>query len=461
MDLLQQKIQLDETSQVQSNIEELEQSLAHCSEQSTDIDTKLANANQEIKQLSKKIASLNSTRSSEMKRLEKEIKVAKASTANGKKAMKALEQEQMALRGEIEGVESECTQLKEQCSQIVQRIKELTEESESLQQQATGAQSKLENLEAQIDEKEKALVQFDTELKAFQKQEQSLKSKISTIERDLKQNELMLTRQQSDLDEASKGVQSLIQRNDWIESEKDYFGQEHTDFCFKQHTRSEAAKKIEKLQAEQSELSKSINKKVMGMIEKAESEYKNLLNKREIIDNDKTKIQSVIKELDAKKVIALNTTWNKVNHDFGDIFSTLLPGATAKLVSCGEEASVLDGLIVKVAFGGVWKASLTELSGGQRSLLALSLILALLLFKPAPMYILDEVDAALDLSHTQNIGQMIKRHFSHSQFIIVSLKEGMFNNANVVFRTAFVDGVSTVSRTINKTDKSKRKRVEN
>jgi structural maintenance of chromosome 2 len=96
----------------------------------------------------------------------------------------------------------------------------------------------------------------------------------------------------------------------------------------------------------------------------------------------------------------------------------------------------------------VWKESLTELSGGQRSLLALSLILALLLFKPAPMYILDEVDAALDLSHTQNIGLMLRTHFSASQFIVVSLKEGMFNNANVIFRTRFVDGVSTVMRTV-------------
>ena len=104
---------------------------------------------------------------------------------------------------------------------------------------------------------------------------------------------------------------------------------------------------------------------------------------------------------------------------------------------------------MKVAFGGVWKESLSELSGGQRSLLALSLILSLLLFKPAPMYILDEVDAALDLSHTQNIGNMLRTHFSNSQFIVVSLKEGMFNNANVIFRTKFVDGVSTVGRTVN------------
>lgn len=112
-----------------------------------------------------------------------------------------------------------------------------------------------------------------------------------------------------------------------------------------------------------------------------------------------------------------------------------------------EGKSAADGLEVKVAFNGEWKDSLTELSGGQRSLLALSLILSLLLFKPAPMYILDEVDAALDLSHTQNIGMMLRTHFSNSQFIVVSLKEGMFNNANVIFRTRFVDGVSAVMRT--------------
>ena len=60
-----------------------------------------------------------------------------------------------------------------------------------------------------------------------------------------------------------------------------------------------------------------------------------------------------------------------------------------------------------------------------------------------------QVDAALDLSHTQNIGHMIKTHFPFSQFIVVSLKEGMFSNANVIYRTKFVDGVSNVLRTYN------------
>jgi len=127
----------------------------------------------------------------------------------------------------------------------------------------------------------------------------------------------------------------------------------------------------------------------------------------------------------------------------------------------------MDGLEVKVAFGNVWKDSLTELSGGQKSLLALSLILSLLLFKPAPMYILDEIDAALDLSHTENIGHMLRTHFTFSQFIIVSLKEGMWKNANVLYRTNFVEGTSRVTReTPNPRDKEgkkpprKKKRVE-
>lgn len=64
------------------------------------------------------------------------------------------------------------------------------------------------------------------------------------------------------------------------------------------------------------------------------------------------------------------------------------------------------------------------------------------------MYILDEVDAALDLSHTQNIGQLLRTRFKGSQFVVVSLKDGMFNNANVLFKTRFVDGTSVIEASV-------------
>lgn len=236
----------------------------------------------------------------------------------------------------------------------------------------------------------------------------------------------------------------------WLASEESEVGKEGGDYDFKRVKMEEVHSRVVALEEEQEQLGRRLNKKVLGMMEKAESEYEELLKKREIIEKDKSQIEKVIEELDVKKKETLATTYAKVNRDFGSIFSTLLPDASARLEP--SNGNVLEGLEVRVAFGGKEKESLSELSGGQRSLLALSLVLSLLLFKPAPMYILDEVDAALDLSHTQNIGRMLRKHFGQSQFIVVSLKEGMFTNANVLFRTKFVDGVSTVTRTVGQVE---------
>jgi structural maintenance of chromosome 2 len=73
--------------------------------------------------------------------------------------------------------------------------------------------------------------------------------------------------------------------------------------------------------------------------------------------------------------------------------------------------------------------------------------MALLQLKPAPMYILDQIDAALDLSHTQHVGTLSRTLFRGAQFIVVSLKEGPFTNANMLFRTRFCGETSVVERT--------------
>jgi structural maintenance of chromosome 2 len=181
------------------------------------------------------------------------------------------------------------------------------------------------------------------------------------------------------------------------------------------------------------------------MLNDRENEAKQVDEKRRIVDSDKQKLISYMKEVDCKKKEELEKAFVVINEHFAAIFKSMLPGTDAKLAPPPGK-TIHEGLEVKVAFGEIWKETLTELSGGQRSLVALSLILALLRYNPAPIYILDEVDAALDTNHTTNIGKMIKENFPNSQFIIVSLKDDMFNNANVLFKTHFVDGSSAVKR---------------
>jgi len=210
---------------------------------------------------------------------------------------------------------------------------------------------------------------------------------------------------------------------------------------------------VKELEENQRGMKRKINPKVMNMIDKVEKKEADLKKNIAIVEKDKVKIDETIESIDRHKRDALQTTWAKVNKDFGEIFAELLPGNFAKLQP-PDGQDLMDGLEVKVQLGPVWKQSLTELSGGQRSLIALSLIMSLLQFKPAPMYILDEIDAALDLSHTQHIGQLFRTRFKGSQFIVVSLKEGLFTNANVLFRAKFRDGTSIVERTAQRSTSS-------
>ena len=146
----------------------------------------------------------------------------------------------------------------------------------------------------------------------------------------------------------------------WLASEESEVGKEGGDYDFKRVKMEEVHSRVVALEEEQ-QLGRRVNKKVLGMMEKAESEYEELLKKREIIEKDKSQIE----ELDVKKE-TLATTYAKVNRDFGSIFSTLLPDASARLEP--SNGNVLEGLEVRVAFGGKEKESLSELSGGQRSL---------------------------------------------------------------------------------------------
>lgn len=235
----------------------------------------------------------------------------------------------------------------------------------------------------------------------------------------------------------------MEQEHDWITSERDSFGRPNTPYDFHTQNMSECKSSLRNLTERSQGMKRKINPKVMNMIDSVEKKELALKNMMRTVIRDKKKIEETILSLDEYKKTALFETWTKVNSDFGQIFAELLPGSFAKL-DPPENKTINDGLEVKVSLGKVWKSSLTELSGGQRSLIALSLIMALLQFRPAPMYILDEVDAALDLSHTQNIGRLIRLRFKGSQFVVVSLKDGMFQNANRIFRTRFQEGTSVV-----------------
>lgn len=343
-------------------------------------------------------------------------------------------------------------------------IEQLRLDSESLQSQLLEKRKAIEDLRQAISEGERLLaetIEQERQQKAKLDAEKSvllgMNDEIREIEKLLVSKKKSLTeaglrlqelgheidKSQHEVDSLNNAIRMLNEASPWIEHQKQFFGQPGP-FDFTQTDMRRAKTELATLSERIKGMKRVINAQVLNMIETVEKKETALKSRINTIEKDKRKIEETITKLDNYKRKALEVTWVKVSEDLGKIFGDLLPGGLAKLVPL-DETNVFSGLEFKVSLGGVWKEGLAELSGGQRSLIALSLILALLQFKPAPMYILDEVDAALDLQHTQNIGHIIKTRFKGSQFIIVSLKDGMFSNANRVFRTRFQEGTSMVS----------------
>jgi structural maintenance of chromosome 2 len=381
----------------------------------------------------------------EKKALETELAAAKKALAASQSKLDSVKSTAESLELEVAQLKTELTALDQQLVALKASVHELEKKSKAATSAFQEKQQEYERAASELKQMRLKLSATDNEIAAaVQKREAARQSK-ADAELELKKNEHKREKLLKEKKEAGRSIEVMLEKHPWIQQEKVHFGKANTDYDFSHKDVGECEKRMEKLRETQGRLSKTVNMKVMSMFGKAEQEYNDLLKKKKTVETDKTKIEQAIDELAAKKNEALQRIITQVNRDFGSIFSTLLPGARAEL-SPPAGGTILDGLEIRIGFGDVWCESLDPLSGGQRSLVALSLILALLLFKPAPMYILDEVDAALDLSHTQNIGHMLRTHFRNSQFIIVSLKDGMFSNANVLFRTKFVDGVSTVTR---------------
>lgn len=395
----------------------------------------------EVDSIEKDMKEFTSDKGSKLKKLELELKSLYKQLQEKEQDINEKFDKYQSAQMESEQQESDLTSLKEDSKQCESAIEELQGNVQQLSTNIGALEDHLQDIKAKLDDEKTYLLGLSEEINdltsVIQSKNQSLsecKLSIQKLNHEIEKSSSILKNLKSHLDQ-------LIQDQEWV------LDANVIDSIIKQYPNinlEECHEQVNILEDRFQGMRRKVNTNIMNMIDNVEKKEASLKQMIRTIEKDKAKIENTVEKLNGYKRSTLDVTYKKVSTDFGNIFADLLPGSFAKLVPVDTE-DVTKGLEVKVKLGPVWKESLVELSGGQRSLIALSLIMALLQFKPAPMYILDEVDAALDLSHTQNIGHLIKTRFKGSQFIVVSLKEGMFTNANRVFRTRFQDGTSVVS----------------
>ena len=132
-----------------------------------------------------------------------------------------------------------------------------------------------------------------------------------------------------------------------------------------------------------------------------------------------TTLEDAIRRIDQESRTRLKETFDTVNRHMGELFPKLFGGGQARLILTGEE--LLDaGVQVFAQPPGKKNASIHLLSGGEKTLTALSLVFAMFKLNPAPFCLLDEVDAPLDDANTERYCNLVKAMSDHTQFLFIT-----------------------------------------
>lgn len=325
----------------------------------------------------------------------------------------------------------------EKTKSIVQRSKADMEEIISqIKDLATNLESKKSLLDKKEEKEKEMNVKFQKmflERDATQKKYQEASIKLSEIQNEVRQIE-------DQINYLKVGKAKLDGERETVEMDlAEYQGVE-----ILQGSVNSLEERMQKAQATLETIG-SINMRALEVYDEVKKEYDIVKEKVETLDKEKLEILKIIEEIDKKKRKVFTKTFNAINNLFTENFSRLTTkGGTAYLEIENEEEMFEGGvdIVVKMARGKYFDVN--SLSGGEQTLVALSLLFAIQEYKPYQFYILDEIDAALDKRNSERLAALLKRYMKSGQYIVVTHNDAIILDANVLYGVSMHEGVSKI-----------------
>ncbi|MBS3091130.1 chromosome segregation protein SMC [Candidatus Pacearchaeota archaeon] len=188
----------------------------------------------------------------------------------------------------------------------------------------------------------------------------------------------------------------------------------------------------------------NINMRALQVYQEVKKEYDIVQDKAGTIEKEKIEILKIIEEVDKKKTREFMKTFKGINALFSENFAKLSAKGHAYLEIENQEDIFAGGIniIVKLAKGKYF--DVTSLSGGEQTLVALSLLFAIQEFKPYHFYIFDEIDAALDKRNSERLAALLNQYMKSGQYIVITHNDAIILNNNLLYGASMQEGVSKV-----------------
>ncbi|HYF30833.1 MAG TPA: chromosome segregation protein SMC [Chitinophagaceae bacterium] len=177
-----------------------------------------------------------------------------------------------------------------------------------------------------------------------------------------------------------------------------------------------------------------VNPTAIEAFQEMKKRYEFILEQKNDLTTAKDSLMQTIQEVEATANQQFLDTFNKVRDNFQKVFKALFTEEdTADLVLETPENLAETGIDIVAKPKGKRPSSITQLSGGEKTLTATALLFAIYLIKPAPFCILDEVDAPLDDANVGKFTNMIRQFSENSQFIIVTHNKMTMGAVDVIY----------------------------
>lgn len=364
--LAEEQISGNSSSSIIQEVENMKATITELKESIVEAQSRQAEASADVKRIEKDMKDFDNNKDAKLVELQKSLDQLRADLQKRSASVKIIQKEQQGAQLDQEQMGSDLAAAHEQLEEVEQAIKTQEGDIEDLSSKQTSLTETFESVQAQLDDERAKLHQFDDELRALEDATRSKNSQLTEEGLEMQKLGHQVERFNKEQQSAAENVAHLEAEHEWIADEKENFGRSGTPYDFNGQNIAECKSTRRNLTERFQGMKKKINPKVMNMIDSVEKKEATLKNMIKTVIRDKSKIEETIAQLDNYKKKALQETWEKVNSDFGQIFSELLPGGSFAKLDPPEGKTISDGLEVKVCLGKVWKQSLTELSGGQR-----------------------------------------------------------------------------------------------
>lgn len=348
------------------------------------------------------------------KKAEANAKTAKEEHKAAEKTLKKLKEEHAALDDKAEVVLNEYNKLKESLSQKDVVLTDLREKRDEVIKKASALKSQEVDLVNEMEEKTRTLRDLHSRIAGWTNKLQEAKKDYAQLPLDF----LKELREQ----EASVSKLEEISRK--------AISQELSEKELAKVSAEDVEERMNALEENIKNLKPNLN--AIEEFRRADGEHRARLTDYEQVHNDREDARRKLEQLRQQRMKEFMEGFSVISMKLKEMYQMITLGGDAEL----ELVDTLDPFNEGIHFSvrppkKSWK-QITNLSGGEKTLASLSLVFALHHYRPTPLYFMDEIDAALDFRNVSIIANYIKERTKNAQFIVISLRNHMFELADLL-----------------------------